>query len=69
MVGQQFGFFLAAAVFVLAENRHEGLRERAFREQSPQQVGQLEGNKESVGRHAGAEHARDQYVADKGQDA
>jgi len=39
---------MAAAVFVFAENRHEGLRECALRKHATQQVRQLEGDKESV---------------------
>jgi hypothetical protein len=53
----------------LAEHRHEGLREGAFGKQAAQQVGQLEGDKEGVGEHAGPESARDHEVADKTEDA
>ncbi|KFB72842.1 MAG: hypothetical protein AW09_001940 [Candidatus Accumulibacter phosphatis] len=50
---------------VLAKDRNEGLRKSAFGKQSAQQVGELEGNKESVGQRPGTESAGDHEIADK----
>ncbi len=69
VVDQQLGLFMPAAVPVFAEDRHERLRERALGEQAAQQVGQPERDEERIGRHARAEHARDQHVAHEGEDA
>jgi hypothetical protein len=52
-----------------AEDGHEGLRERALGKHAAQQVGQAEGDEEGVGRHAGAEGARDDEVAHEAEDA
>ncbi len=69
LIDQGFGRGVAVAVLVFRQNRHEGLRKRAFGEQPPQQVGNLEGDEEGVGHHPRAECARDHRVADKPQDA
>ena len=54
---------------VFGQHRHERLRERAFGEDAPQQVGQLEGGEKRVGGIARAEHPRNDHVADKAEDA
>jgi hypothetical protein len=69
MVDQQPGFLVAALVLVFAEDRHEGLRESAFGEHPAQQVGQLEGDEEGVGRQAGAKGAGDDEIADETENA
>jgi len=45
------------------------LRECSFREQPAQQVGQLEGNEESVGHQSGAENPGNHEIAHEAQDA
>jgi hypothetical protein len=69
VVDQQQGFAVAALVLVFAEDGHEGLREGALGEHPAQQVGELEGDEEGVGRHAGAEAAGDDEVADETENA
>ena len=69
VIHQQLGLVMAAPALVFAEDRHEGLRERALGEQAAQQIGQLERDEEGVRRHARAEDPRDQHIADEGQDA
>ena len=60
---------LALAVAVVADHRHERLRERALGEEPPQQVGNAECDDEGVHREAGAEEHREQRVADESRDA
>ena len=52
LIDQGMGGLMALAAFVFRQDRHEGLRERAFGKQPPQQVGDLEGDEERVGEHA-----------------
>ena len=60
---------VAALPPVFGEDRHEGLRERAFGEQPPQDVGQAERRLERVHLHPGAERRRLQAFADEPGDA
>ena len=46
-------------------HRHEGGVERAFGQEPPEQVGDLQRREEGVGQHAGAEHRRNADVAEK----
>ena len=69
VIDQAEGFHVAALVLVFAEDGHEGLREGALGEQPAQQVGQLEGDEEGVGRQSGAERAGDDEVAHEAEDA
>src|SRR5467141_1784919 len=62
-------FFGRTLIFVLGEDRHESLRERALGEQPPQLVRDAEGDEEGVGGEAGAESAGDDEVAQVAQDA
>jgi len=59
---------LAARAFVLGEYRHERLRERAFGEQPPQNVGQTECGFESVHLQAGTEADGFQAFANESRD-
>ncbi|MNZ74757.1 hypothetical protein D3C78_932170 [compost metagenome] len=63
------GRLLALLGLVLGQDGDEGLGEGTFGEDAAQQVGQLERDEEGVGRHAGAEVARDYGVADESQHA
>ncbi len=51
------------------QGRHERLREGAFAEQAPQQVGDAKGDVEGIERGAGAERRGDDHVADQAGDA
>lgn len=62
------GFF-GFGLFVFRQNRHERLRKRTFGKHAPQQVGQLERHEKRVRRHACAERAGDNRVADKAENA
>jgi hypothetical protein len=55
VVDQRPGGGLALLGLVFGQDRHEGLRKRAFAEQPAQQVGQAEGDVEGVGVGRGAE--------------
>src|SRR5512135_1926132 len=48
---------------VFRDDRNEGLRERAFGEQAPHEVRDLERDQERVHQHSRAEHARVHHVA------
>ena len=60
MVDQGLGGLLAVLGFIFRQDRHEGLRERAFGEQAPQQVRQAECDNEGIGIGRGAKGAREQ---------
>ena len=49
------------------EQRHEGGGEGPFGEQAAEQIGQAEGDDESVGDHARAQEVGDQHVADEAE--
>ena len=51
-VDQRLVLLQVVLVLVLAQNRHERLREGALGEQAAQQVGNLEGDEEGVGQQA-----------------
>ena len=59
-----FGRF---GLLVFRQYRHEGLGERAFGKDAPQQVGQFEGGEKGIGRIARTEYPRDNHVADKAE--
>jgi hypothetical protein len=63
MVGQLLAGLLPVLVLVFGQDRHEGLRERAFGKQAAQQVGDAEGHDKGVGVGAGAKGAREQTLA------
>ncbi|MNR11421.1 hypothetical protein D3C85_1277190 [compost metagenome] len=63
------GGVLALLFLVLRQHRHEGLREGALGKNATQQIGQLEGDKEGVGGHAGAENTRDDGIAHEAEHA
>ena len=60
---------LVAVFAVAGEDRHEGLRERAFGEQAPEEVGNAKGEEERVGDSRRAEHMREHDVAHQAGDA
>ena len=62
-------FVVAALVLVLADDRHEGLRERAFGEQPAQEVRDLEGHQPGVHEGAGAERRRIDHFPGEARDA
>ena len=64
-VDERLGRVVAFRVLELGEDRHEGLRERAFRRQPPQQVRDPEGDVKCVGELAGAEGSGNQRFADQ----
>ncbi len=51
------------------KERNEGGVERTLGEQAAEQIGEAEGREIGVGRRAGAEHRRDERVADEAEDA
>ena len=53
---------------VLREHRDEGGRERALRDEPPEEVRQAERHEEGVGRDAGAEGPGDHEVAQEAED-
>src|SRR5688572_4849212 len=57
-----------ALVFVLADDRHEGLGKRAFGEQPAQEVGDLEGHQPGVHEGAGAKRGRKDDFARQARD-
>jgi hypothetical protein len=69
MVDQLAGGGIALLGLVFGQDRHEGLRKRAFAEQAAQQVGQAEGDVEGVGIGGGAEGTGKQGVAQQAGDA
>ena len=60
---------IAVALARGRQNRHECERERALAEQAPQHVGNAERRDISIVPRAGAEHLRDQDLADQPGDA
>ena len=68
-VDQPMRHLVAFARPRFGEDRHEGLRERAFAEQPAQHVGNAKGRLKGIGPGAGAEHRRDQQFARQPGDA
>ena len=69
VVDQGLGGGVALLALVFGQDRHEGLRERAFAEQPAQQVGQAEGDIEGVGISAGTEGTGEQGIAQQAGNA
>ena len=67
MIDQRARSFVSAPVLVFREYRHERLGKRPLGEQTTQQVGNPESDKEGVRHEAGAEDPGDNRVADETQ--
>jgi hypothetical protein len=68
-IDQAHGLVIAALAVVLVQDRHEGLRERAFGKNAAQQVGDAERHIEGVGHVRGAKGTGDQDFAHQAGDA
>ncbi len=68
--GYQLAHILLAALGLeLRNHRHEGLRERAFREQAPQEIRDLEGHVEGIGDRPHANYLRHEGIPQQPRDA
>jgi hypothetical protein len=60
--------FLVVAFAGGGQNRHEGLRKRAFREHPPQQVGQAKSHEKGIGERRGAKDRGGEVLPDEASD-